>query len=126
MCTPVIYLPETNVWLKRNDLFTFAGLSGGKVRAALLLIQAAKEGGHGGVTTAGSRASPQIRIVATIANVFDLVCKAYCPQGPLSPEMDATQRQLQKMFVLEQIFPGCNTVIVKRSMDFAASDFKYK
>jgi len=87
-CEPAIHGGEP-IWLKRDDLFEFGGAIGGKARACAAIAQAAPP--PKGLITAGSRASPQINIVAQIAKHLGIPCRAHCPQGELSPELRAAR-----------------------------------
>ena len=51
-----------HVWVKRDDLYHVAGVNGGKARACWVLSQGAP-----GLVSGGSRVSPQIVIVASVA-----------------------------------------------------------
>lgn len=81
--TPVEEL-HGGVWAKRDDLFTVAGVSGGKARSCYYL--ATRDPSTKGLVTAGSRASPQVNIVAHIAAHLGLPCRVHTPTGALSPK----------------------------------------
>jgi DNA modification methylase len=100
--------------VKRDDLFSLGGSRGGKVRSCLALIHQA---GAIGVTTAGSRHSPQVNIVATIAAHLGLPCRVHVPAGGMTPELTAAQAAGAEVV---QHTPGYNTVIIKRAVDDAA------
>ncbi len=72
MITPVEKVGA--IWLKRNDLYTFAGCNGGKTASALKIIQDAKDKGYTGVVTSGSRISPQCEIVSSICEELGMDC----------------------------------------------------
>lgn len=78
-------------WIKRDDLFNVCGANGSKARAAYYLVSSAKEKGFTGITTAGSRKSPQINIVAQICKKLSLRFVAHCPEGELSDELKDAQ-----------------------------------
>lgn len=99
--------PFGNKWLKRDDLFMVAGASGGKARTCWLLAQGAK-----GLVTAGSRASPQINIVARIAHQLGIPCHAHTPTGELSFPLREAQDLGAKIF---QHKAGYNSVIIERA-----------
>ena len=101
-------------WLKRDDLFEFAGVRGGKVRTCQHLAA----GEHHGLVTAGSRASPQVNIVAQVAQALGLPCRAHCPQGELSPELLAAQAAGAEII---QHRAGYNSVIRARAREDAAA-----
>jgi 1-aminocyclopropane-1-carboxylate deaminase/D-cysteine desulfhydrase-like pyridoxal-dependent ACC family enzyme len=98
-------------WVKRDDLFTVAGVPGGKVRTCWALAQGAK-----GLVTAGSRQSPQVNIVAHIAQRLGVPCRVHVPSGDLTPELEAAQDAGAE---LVQHRPGYNTVIVARAREDA-------
>lgn len=96
-----------DLWLKRDDLFTVAGVPGGKVRTCWRLAQGAP-----GLVTAGSRSSPQINIVAHIGRSLGVPVRAHAPSGELSPELIDAQAQGAEIV---QHSPGYNSVIVARA-----------
>ncbi len=63
-----------NRWVKRDDLFTVAGVNGGKARVALRLVKWAYRSGKDGVATYGNKGSVQLEIVAAIAKEYKLPC----------------------------------------------------
>jgi len=99
--------------VKRDDLFCVGGVRGGKVRSCWQLAKGAT-----GLVTAGSRSSPQVNIVAHIAQELGIPCRVHCPSGALSPEVLAAQGAGAEVL---QHKPGYNTVIVKRAKDDAAA-----
>lgn len=107
-----------DVWLKRDDLWAIAGVAGGKVRTCWALAQAVKDRPGAGLVTAGSRASPQVNIVAHIAARLGVGCRAHTPTGKLSPEVAAAQRAGAEII---QHKAGYNNVIVARARDDAAA-----
>ena len=117
--TPVITDPEAltpvqrvgDYWVKRDDAFMIAGARGGKARACWQLAQGAV-----GVVTAGARQSPQVHIVARIANALGIPCRAHVPSGQLTPELTGSQAVGAEIV---QHTPGYNTVIIKRARDDA-------
>ena len=114
---------EKRIWLKREDLFNVCGANGAKARSAHFLIARAKEQGFKGVTTAGSRKSPQINIVAQIAKRLDLKFVAHCPMGELSDELlDAKKNGA----IIIQHKAGYNSVIMKRCIDYAQENNMYE
>jgi len=80
--TPVQRIGD--IWVKREDLFTVADVSGGKARACYLLMKEARVG----VVTSGSRFSPQVGIVANIARSLELHCRFHTPTGEKTPEIN--------------------------------------
>lgn len=98
--------------VKRDDLFAVGGSRGGKVRTCVALAAQAKERGVPGLVTAGSRHSPQVNIVATVAQVLGLECRAHVPAGQDTPELAAAEAAGA---VLVRHRPGYNTVIVARA-----------
>lgn len=105
------------VWLKREDLYSFAGVRGAKVRACVAFIERAKAQGVG-VVTAGARQSPQVNFVAQIAHRLGVSCRVHVPSGALTPEILAARAAGAK--VIQHDF-GYNTVIVKAAREDAAN-----
>lgn len=112
MLTPVE--KHGDIWVKRDDLFSIAGVSGGKVRTCWHLAQQATEG----LVTAGSRASPQVNIVAHIAKHRGLPCRVHVPTGALSPELVQAKRAGAEII---QHRAGYNSVLVARAREDAKS-----
>jgi 1-aminocyclopropane-1-carboxylate deaminase/D-cysteine desulfhydrase-like pyridoxal-dependent ACC family enzyme len=96
-----------DILLKRDDLFEVAGVRGGKVRSCWHLAQGAP-----GLITAGSRASPQVNIVAHIAKALGVPCRVHVPQGALAPEVIAA-RDVGAQIVQHRA--GYNNVIIARA-----------
>ncbi|KAB7850135.1 pyridoxal-phosphate dependent enzyme [Streptomyces mobaraensis] len=103
--------------VKRDDLFTVDGSAGGKVRSCLALASAP---GVVGLVTAGSRQSPQVNIVATVARRLGLPCRVHVPKakGPLTPELEAARAAGAD--IVEHT-PGHNTVIIARAREDASA-----
>lgn len=98
-------------YVKREDLFSIAGVNGGKARTCWGLAQGAK-----GLVTASSRQSPQANIVAHIARHLGIPCRIHTPQGVLSKELlDAKQCGAD----IVQHRAGYNTVIIARAREDA-------
>lgn len=96
------------VWVKRDDLYQFAGVCGGKVRACRAIAQHAERG----LVTAGSRHSPQVKIVARVARTFGLACRIHTPLGPATPEvLDAVK--FGAVHIRHR--PGFNSVLIARA-----------
>jgi 1-aminocyclopropane-1-carboxylate deaminase/D-cysteine desulfhydrase-like pyridoxal-dependent ACC family enzyme len=100
-------------WVKRDDLFEIAGIRGGKARSCWNLAQGAT-----GLTTAGSRSSPQVNIVAHVAAELGIDCRCHVPSGQLSPELEAA-KDIGAEIV--QHIPGHNNVIIARAREDAAA-----
>jgi 1-aminocyclopropane-1-carboxylate deaminase/D-cysteine desulfhydrase-like pyridoxal-dependent ACC family enzyme len=100
-----------DILLKRDDLFEVAGVRGGKVRSCWSLSQGAP-----GLITAGSRASPQVNIVAHIAKQLGVPCRVHVPSGALAPEVAAARDAGAEVI---QHRPGYNSVIVARAREDA-------
>ncbi len=107
--TPVELVGD--IWVKRDDMFCAAGVRGGKVRSCLSLTRGAK-----GLVTAGSRKSPQVNIVASIAQAMGVPCYCHCPEGELGPELLSAQA---KGAVIVQHKAGYNNVIIARAREDA-------
>lgn len=102
-------------WVKRDDLFTYAGHHGGKVRTCLAL---ATGGPTPGLVTAGAKDSPQVAIVAAVARTLGLPCRVHVPACKGSPEIDSAAADGAEVIWHA---PGRNTVIVARSRADAAA-----
>jgi hypothetical protein len=100
------------LWVKRDDKFEIAGVRGGKVRTCWSLAQGAI-----GLTTSGSRSSPQVNIVAHIAWALQIPCRVHTPQGELGPEVSQA-RDFGAEVVQHKA--GYNNVIIARARDDAA------
>lgn len=108
----------TDGWIKRDDLYEYHGVRGGKVRTCLAIAQAAVAAGCGGLVTAGARTSPQALIVARVAAALGLACRVHTPTGPLGPEVVAAQAAGAEII---QHRPGHNSVIIARARADAAA-----
>lgn len=113
--TPVNHSKSHGIWLKREDLYSFAGVRGAKVRTCMHFIERAKKQGVG-VVTAGSRMSPQVNFVAQIAYRMGVRCRVHVPSGPLTPELLAARAAGAKIIQHEY---GYNSVIIKGARDDA-------
>lgn len=108
-----------DIYVKRDDLFSFAGINGGKVRTALVLAEDA----DWGLVTAGSRFSPQVNIVARLARALDLCCRVHVPAGEETPELRDARRCGAEVI---QHTPGYNSVIIARARaDVAQTGYRY-
>jgi 1-aminocyclopropane-1-carboxylate deaminase/D-cysteine desulfhydrase-like pyridoxal-dependent ACC family enzyme len=108
---------ETHAGLlvKRDDLFSFGGASGGKVRTCLALAKAATD--PGGLVTAGTRGSPQVEIVALVAQALGIGCRVHVPASAKpSPELKSA---IAAGAEVVEHRPGYNTVIVARARNDA-------
>jgi DNA modification methylase len=114
--TDVEFMQSRNIWLKREDLYSFASVRGAKVRTCMHFIRQAKEMGVG-VVTAGSRMSPQVNFVAQIAYTMGVKCSVHVPSGPLTPELIAARSAGAK---ITQHDYGYNSVIIARAREDAA------
>lgn len=107
--TPIERLGD--VWVKRDDTYSVAGVAGGKVRSCWALAQGAP-----GLVTAGSRQSPQVNIVAHIAHRLGIPCRVHVPSGAFTPELEAAQAAGAEVV---QHKPGHNSVIIARAREDA-------
>ena len=105
MITPIE--KHEDIYIKREDLFVFKEVCGGKVRSALQLCRNAK-----GLVTAGSRHSPQIKIIAEIANDMNVPLHAHTSFGSMTPELQFAIDRGAKIF---QCKPGFNNAIIGRA-----------
>jgi 1-aminocyclopropane-1-carboxylate deaminase/D-cysteine desulfhydrase-like pyridoxal-dependent ACC family enzyme len=109
-------------WLKRDDLFSVAGIFGGKVRTCHNLVTRAVELGFCELVTAGSRHSPQCHIVAALGNAVGLTVTVHVPAGELGAEITAAQALGAQV---QQHRPGYNSVIVARAKAYAAEPGRF-
>lgn len=116
-CTPVEQ--HGDVWLKRDDLYDYAGRYGGKVRTCRRFGEHALAVGAAGLITAGSRHSPQVSIVSAVAEYLGLACRVHVPHGPSTPELDAA---VSAGAVVCRHKPGYNSVIVSRARHDASEN----
>ncbi len=116
------------ILLKRDDLYCFAGIRGGKVRACRRIVAAEIDhtcsqvlsqygGGHvAGLITASARKSPQMQIVSRIAHRLGLAARCHTASGAMTPEMDDAVAHGGE---LVQHKPGYNSVIIGRALEDA-------
>lgn len=104
-------------YVKRDDLFSVAGVFGGKARTCFELSKNSV-----GLITAGSRHSPQVKIVSSIAKYLNIPCRVHIPQGEETAETIWASNNGAKIF---KHFPGYNTVIIKRALDDWEKNYKY-
>lgn len=97
-------------WFKRDDYFAIGTARGGKVRSCLKLSEGAV-----GLSTAGSRASPQVNIVAQVAKHLGVPASAHLPKGELAPNVKETAHLIE----IIQHTAGYNNTIKKRARDDA-------
>ncbi len=98
---------RAGVYIKRDDLFTYAGVNGGKARTCAVLARGAR-----GLVTCGSRSSPQANIVAHIGQHLGIPVHIHTPTGELSPELLDAQ---STGAVVIQHKAGYNSVIQERA-----------
>jgi len=92
-------------WAKRDDLYRApGGARGGKARTCWALAQ-----GAAGLVTAGSRSSPQVEIVASIARELGIPCRVHTPAGQPGPAVLAALAAGAERI---EHRPGYNSVIV--------------
>ena len=114
--TPVQAI-DGGMWLKRDDLFSIAGVRGGKVRACWTICTNARDrGGLVGVVTASHRPSPQGHIVAAVARRLGVPCRVHTPKGEFTDQMNFAAACGAEIF---QHKLGYNNVIIKRATDDA-------
>lgn len=106
------------IYFKREDLFTYHGVNGGKVRSALKLCY----GVTSGLVTAGSRKSPQIQIISEIAKYNNLPFIAYTPGGELTSELIYAKKNGA---IINQVYMGFNNNLIKHARE-KAKEMGYK
>jgi 1-aminocyclopropane-1-carboxylate deaminase/D-cysteine desulfhydrase-like pyridoxal-dependent ACC family enzyme len=117
--TPVqeVVLPGVGlIYVKRDDLFEIAGVPGGKVRTCYALALRGRAAGATCLVTAGSRASPQVNIVAHVARHLGMGARCHTPTGALSPEVEAAKATGAEII---QHKAGYNSVITARAREDA-------
>lgn len=111
--TPITYIPDRRLWLKRDDLYERAGAYGGKVRTCwTLATRALPDGAAVGLVTASSRKSPQAQMVARIAQALGIPARCHMPTGQYTEEMYDIQCHGADIV---QHRPGHNSVIIARA-----------
>ena len=119
---PVLDVPITpierhgGVWVKREDMFLACGAGGAKARGAYFLVRDAVRRGYNTITTAGSRKSPQINIIAKICNHLNLRFVAHTPEGELGEDLLEAKRLGAEII---QHKAGYNNVIIARARNWA-------
>lgn len=109
--TPVVAVGDQ--WMKRDDLFTVAGVRGGKARSCWGLAQGAR-----GLVTAGSRSSPQANIVAHVAHALGIPARVHTPEGEAGDEVAAAEAVGAERVGHRA---GYNNVIIARAHEDAAA-----
>lgn len=117
--TPVEYVKEEGIWLKRDDLFEICGVRGGKSRSAYQVINQLLEKGYKTIVTAGSRQSPQCEIVSFICEQLGIDCVLFMPFGGDTSVI--THIKENKHTQINRVRPGYNNIIIARAREFAES-----
>lgn len=119
MPTPVERIGD--VFAKRDDLYEFAGIRGGKVRTCRVIVERALSTRPAVrcLVTASSRSSPQAQIVARVAKAFNMDARLHLPAGEQTPEMDDAEAQGATLIRQR---PGHNSVIIRRAQDDSYAD----
>ena len=99
-------------WFKRDDLYEYAGASGGKARAIRDLCLQALAEARPGVVSPCARQSPQLERVPAIARELGLRCRMHVPNGQPTPEMLKAER-LGAELVMQK--PGYMNVLRSRA-----------
>jgi len=103
---------QGNYFFKRDDYYRVADVCGGKARTCWALALPAQRG----LVTAGSRFSPQCKIVAHVAHAHGIACHIHTTFGDVTPELYAAKLMGAK---IHHHRPGHNNVIIKRARDDA-------
>jgi len=101
-----------DIYIKRDDLYTVAGVRGGKARTCRHIIESTPTSYTHGVITGGARKSPQVSIVANIAKLLGVACRVHVPDGPTTPEIDSATEAGAEVV---RHRPGYNSVIDGRA-----------
>ena len=103
-----------NNWIKRDDMFEYAGQKGGKARAALFLITNGQK--PKSITTAGNRNSPQINIVSSIGKKLGIPVTAFTSTGELGNEVKIAK---SKGADIKQVMYGYENVISSNAKKYS-------
>lgn len=106
-----------NIFVKRDDTFNIAGVKGGKVRSAYMLIQQGVEQGFREFVTAGSRFSPQCEIVSYLCQYLNLKCNLFMPRGESTSVIEHIENN--SLSELHRTKVGYNNVICSYAKAFA-------
>lgn len=104
--TPVEKIGE--YYFKRDDLFYFGEINGGKVRTALSLCNNAI-----GIVTAGSRLSPQCKIISYIGENLNIPVRLHMPQGKNTEIINYISNNKNSTIIKH--FPAYNSVLINRA-----------
>lgn len=108
--TPIEYVG--NIYVKRDDLYTVAGVNGVKARAVMRILN----GKEKGVVTAGGRNTSQGIVVANIAKMFGYPCYVFTPTGKVTEEMQEIGKAGGNVV---QVKYGYKTVVNARARELA-------
>jgi len=103
-----------NNWIKRDDMFEYAGQKGGKARAALYLITNGTK--PKSITTAGNRNSPQINIISSIGKKLGIPVTAFTSTGELGNEVKIAKT---KGADIKQVMYGYENVISSNAKKYS-------
>ena len=103
------------IFVKRDDLFTHSGATGGKARACAAFL--ANHPSPAGLVTAASRESTQAPILARMAAALGVPCAIHYPSGAFTAEMDESFGLGAQ---LVQHKAGYGSVLRKRAEDDSA------
>ena len=101
-----------DIYFKRDDKFVIGAANGGKARSAYMLMKNAT-----GVVTAGARKSPQIQIVAIIAEQLKIPCYAQTTFGSKTRELEIAESHGAEIIFNTDTWH--NSVIIGRAKKFA-------
>lgn len=115
------------IFVKRDDLYSMAGIRGGKVRACWHLATRTIDGDGllrrplapaVGLITASARKSPQAQIVARLSHTLGIPARCHMPQGEKTEEMEDMEEHGGE---LVQHKAGYNSVIIARALADSAA-----
>lgn len=110
------------IYLKRDDTFEVHGVQGGKARTCYALIKQGQKNGDLGVVTAGARQSPQIQIVANIAQGLGLKCRVHTIRGSLTEELTDAVKHGADVVVHDDTWHN-NVIISRATVDAQESGY---
>jgi len=112
MITPIQEID--NFFFKRDDYYTICNSNGGKSRSAYYLVsKSTKEG----ITSAGSRSSPQLKILSNICQELKKPFVAHTTTGELDENLKCLFNNSYTTVIQHKY--GYNSVIIKRAKDCA-------
>lgn len=107
-----------DIYLKRDDKFGVYNVCGEKARLAYQLIQKGIENSYIDFVTAGSRISPQCKLVSCrLCEILGVKCHLFIPRGKdISVILNINKNNLSELY---RTRVGYNNIICKLTSDYA-------